>query len=299
MKKKPIQHYVSKMFIRRFMNGKKRLHTLSVDTSNKGHGTLTKTFGEKGLWSDEIEQKLGIIETKINKLLKVYDAIVINKKPEHKCTVWVINNPEEKDTVMKMALLQPNLLKDLKDGKKFEKNIIDILDGKFSLIENEVFYVKLYNEYCNGKFIITDYLGQAFIDDPLHFNSIPTITVEELTSGKYKSKLDKTAIPAANYFITGEYELFFVGKKEQLDYFLNSLLKPTICFVDESEKEYELIKKKVDFFEITTFNLNEIKSQESQCEIASYDEEYLQEIKKTLPSVVSSKIMFRNLKVKN
>ena len=31
--------------------------------------------------------------------------------------------------------------------------------------------------------------------------------------------------------------------------------------------------KKIDFFELTTFNLNEIKSQESQCEIASYDEE--------------------------
>jgi hypothetical protein len=39
------------------MNGEKRLHTLFVDTYDKGHGSLKRSFGEKGLWSDEIEQK--------------------------------------------------------------------------------------------------------------------------------------------------------------------------------------------------------------------------------------------------
>jgi len=61
MKRESIQHYVSKMFIRRFMNGEKRLQALSVDTSDKGHGTLKKSFREKGLWSDEIEQKIDVV----------------------------------------------------------------------------------------------------------------------------------------------------------------------------------------------------------------------------------------------
>ncbi len=299
MKKKSIQHYVSKMFIRRFMNGEKRLHTLFVDSSDKGHGTLKKSFGEKGLWSDEIEQKIGVVETKINNILQGYDTIEINKKPEHKCTVWVIDNIEEKNIIIKMTLLQPNLLKDLKRGRDFEKNILDVLDDNLLLKDKDVFYVKLYKEYCNGKFIVTDYLGQAFIDEPRFFNSVPTVTMKELKSGKFKSSKEQPVILPANYLITGEYDFFFVGKKEQLDNFLDALIKPTICFVDKNGKEYEYKKKKLDFFELTTFNLNEIKSQESQCEIASYDEEYLKEIKNTLPSVVSSKIMFRNLKVKN
>lgn len=281
------------------MNGVKRLHTLSVDTSDKGHGTLKKSFGEKGLWSDEIEQKIGVVETKINNILQGYDAIEIDKKPEHKCTLWVIDNIEEKKTVIKMTLLQPNLLKDLKKGRDFEKNILDVLDDNILLKGKDVFYVKLYKEYCNGKFIVTDYLGQSFIDEPKFFNSVPTVTMEELKSGKFKSTTNQPITLPANYLITGEYEFFFVGEKEQLDKFLDSLIKPTICFADTNGKEYEYQKKKIDFFELTTFNLNEIKSQESQCEIASYDEEYLQEIKKILPSVVSSKIMFRKLKVKN
>ena len=281
------------------MNGRKRLHTLSVDTSDKGHGTLKKSFGEKVLWSDIIEQKLGIIETKINQILQTYDAIEIDKKPEHKCTAWIIDDLEEKNIIIKMTLLQPILLKDLKNGENFENNILDILEDNYSSKEREVFYVKLYPEYCNGKFIITDYLGQAFINDLKFFNSLPTVTMEELKLGKFKSTTNQSITLQAHYLITGEYEFFFVGNKEQLDNFLDILIKPTICFVDKNGKEYEYKKKKIDFFELTAFNLNEIKSQESQCKIASYDEEYLQEIKKILPSVVSSIIVFRKTKAEN
>ena len=75
-------------------------------------------------------------------------------------------------------------------------------------------------------------------------------------------------------------------------------MKPAICFVDENGAEYELKKQEVDLFELTAFNLNEIRSQESKCEIACYDEEYLPEIKKTLPNVVSSRIVLRELKIR-
>ena len=297
MNQNSIQHYVSKMFIRRFMNERCRLHTFLVDTSKKGHGTLKKTFGEKELWNDNIEQKIGILETRINKILLEFDNINIDEQHKNKCTVWSIHDLQQKNTIIKMVLLQPNLLKDLKNGENVEKNILDILEDNDSSIAKDVFYVKLYKKYCNGKFIITDYLGQAFLDE-LFLNSIPTVTIEELKSRKVKSITKHPVTLPANYLITGEYEFFFIGKKVQLDRFLNSLMKPTICFIDKNGKEYEYKKKSIDFFEITTFNLNEIKSQESQCEIASYDEEYFKEIKKILPSVLSTKVVFRELKTK-
>ena len=127
MTKQSIQHYVSKMFIRRFMNGLYKLHALFVDTSIKGHGTLKKTFGEKGLWTNNIEQKLGVVEAEINKILQNFDIIVIDKQPKYKCTAWSINNSNEKNTIIKMALLQPKLLKDLKNRTNFEKDILNIL----------------------------------------------------------------------------------------------------------------------------------------------------------------------------
>jgi hypothetical protein len=43
------------------MKGEKSCRALSVETSDKGHGTLKKSFGEKGLWSDEIEQKIDVV----------------------------------------------------------------------------------------------------------------------------------------------------------------------------------------------------------------------------------------------
>jgi len=41
----------------------------------KVHGTLKKSFREKGLWSDEIEQKIDVVETKINSILQGYDTM--------------------------------------------------------------------------------------------------------------------------------------------------------------------------------------------------------------------------------
>jgi len=298
MKKQSIQHYVSKMFIKRFMKGRHKLHTLFVDTSSPGHGTLKKSFGEKGLWSDDIEQKIGTVEAKLNRILQIFDATRIDKQSKDRCTVRTINNQDDKNAIIAMALLRPKLLKDLKDGKDYEKNILNVLDNSYLSKNKEVFYVKLYEDYCTGKFVITDYLGQIFFEDPVYFNSLPVVTIEELKSGKIKDKSDQSVLPAS-YFITGEYEFFFVGKKEQLNNFLKFLLSPIMFVVDKNGNESECKKLKIDFFELTAFNLNEIKSQESQCEIASYDEKYLKKFEEMLPEVVSSKVIFRKSSVKN
>ncbi len=289
MSKHPIQHYVSKMFIKRFMNGRHRLYILDVDSSTIQHGTLKESFGVGELWNDDIERKLSNIETKIGKILKYYDKIQIEKKAEHKCTVWVIGDSKQRDSVFKMALLEPKLLADLKDGKRFKKNILDVLDNDYSSNVDSVFYIKLYQEYCNGKFLITDYLGQNYINRSDILDSSSNNTIEDVISGNSNA----FTAPISHYFITGEYELFFVGKEENMYKFLESLRKQTLIISDENGKEYEYKKVDIDNFELTVFNLNEIKSQESQCKVGCYDKEYLNLIKDRLPIIVSEKIIFR------
>ena len=268
------------------MNGNKRLYLLSIDNLVEENGRLHDSFGEKELWSDEIEQMLSVVETNVNKILKMFDEIEISKQPNHKCTVWPIDEPNKKDVITKMALLQPKLLIDLKDGKNFEKNIKNILNHDYSTSTLSVFYIKLYDEFCNGKFVITDYLGQPIID----FLDIENVnTLDDLKSGNIK--YCKESIPY--YFVTGEYEFFFIGSDKQLQKFLNSLLAPILYLTDSNGKEFKLEKTKKDFFELTVFNLNQLKAQESCCQMGSYDKEYFDLIKKELPTVIGTKIMLR------
>lgn len=288
-KESSVQHYVSKMFIKRFKKDRTRLSHLDVDTLEIRNGKLRDSFGEKKLWSVDTEELIGIIETQIGSILKNFDSITIDKQPPHMCTIWKIEEPSEKDTVCRLALLQPLLIKDLKNHKKFEDDILKVINKTYKDSQYETYYVKLYEEHCNGKFVITDYLGQVALDVIL-----PLVQKE---MGLFVPGAQFTLnISLPHYVITGENEFFFVGSKQQLEAFLQRLRRPFLIYKDKDGKEYEVKKKQIDKFELTAFNLNEIKSQESKCDIGSYDKEYLEILKKELPNLLSMKVMWREKK---
>jgi len=291
MPKKPIQHYVAKLLIRRFMKKRTQLYMLDVDTGEINKGKLRNAFGKRTLWSRETEDSISRVETAVQQLMLRLDKENLSEAEQHRCTVWELTDPHEASLVVKMAFLQPLLLPDLAGGPSFEDQIVSVLDNDYSSYADPAFYIRLYPEHCVGQFLIMDFVGQPLPEmlpldqlvlDPNAKRGIP-IPVDG-------------SIP--HFIIAGEYELFFVGPPARLRAFLDHLRHPQITLRNEDGTERTLKPSEPAKFQLSIFNLNQISAQESECAVGSYDEAYLNEIGRTLPQVISPKIMWRQTTIR-
>lgn len=284
-----IRHYASKFIIKRFKNGNDRLYILDVDNNKISSMSLKYAFGEKGLWKQETENRISLVETTLGKILKELDGRLTDLNQTKKCTVFSIKDTEQRKCISKMANLTKILLPELKSNE-YEHDINRILNKHYN---DEVYFVKLHEKDCDGKFLITDYLSQYIIDiDTIDLSKVHTFA--ELKSGKLDNKRCST-IPI--HFVTGEYEFFFIGNEIQLKTFLDRLRNPTLYIVDDKGKEFKKEKVTIDNFELTAFNLIEINSQESMCHVGSYDKDYLNLIKDQLPTISKRKFMWRSASI--